>query len=372
MVPVMRLLLALAAGLAACGHGNLTAAEFPAAFAQAYSGPVSRCRLEANYLAQQDLLETRDALSVDLPKAIKLGRAAFDPVQAQACIVALSGRPCARATEVPPSCWNAVRGLVADGGACSWYLECAHGFCSGDNGCPSTCVGALTAGAQCPDKTNNAQCDLRLGIDCIASVCSAPLSAGGTCDETSRCSPGLFCDGVDSKCAPRRNEQVVCAADEECVEGLYCQLTSGGGLCRKKVAPGKPCGEDQDHAASATSECQDGLLCKGFARKPLQAGICSAPGEPGAACAASGDVTGCARGLDCSGSVCTMPPGPGQACFNGTCLRDSAYCDGTGQCRALVADGGACTDPRQCQGHNCDAATGRCLTPEALHACHEP
>lgn len=370
MRPLLTLLLAISA---ACGHGDLTAAEFPAAYAQAYSGPISRCRHEASYLAQRDLADTRDNYAVDLPKAIKLGRAAFDPVQAQACINALNTRGCGRVTETPTACVNAVRGLVPDGGACAWFLECAHGYCSGDTGCPATCVGALGAGAQCPNKTTNAQCDARLGVDCIASVCSPPLTPGVTCDETSRCAVGLFCDSFDSKCAPLLNEQVVCGADEQCADGLYCQLGRGGGLCRKKVLQGKPCGEDADHTQSAESECQDGLVCAGFARKPLQPGVCSTPGDVGARCTPSTNVNGCTLGLNCSNGACALPPGPGQSCFNGTCLEGAAWCDGSSRCQALVADGGACTQDEQCSGRHCDSAgTGKCATPESLHACHEP
>ncbi len=366
-----RILTLFVAGSAACGQGNLTAAEFPTAYAQAYSAPVSRCRHEASYLAQQDLADTRDIFAIDLPKAIKLGRAAFDPVQAQACLNALNGRGCGRVTESPTACVNAVRGLVADGAACSWFLECAHGYCSGDSGCPATCGAALGTGAQCPG-TNNAQCDARLGLECIASVCSPPLTAGLTCDETSRCAGGLFCNSFDSRCAPQSNEQAVCGADDQCATGLYCQFASGGGLCRKKVSLGKPCGEDQDHAQSAENECQDGLVCAGFARKPLHPGVCSAPGEVSAGCTPGSDLNGCAHGLNCSNGTCVMPPGPGQSCFNGACL-DGAYCDGAGHCQALLADGGGCTQNEQCLGRNCDAAgTGKCVTPEGLHACHEP
>lgn len=357
--------------VAACGQGGLTSAEYPGLYAQAYSAPISACRHEARYLAQQDLQDTRDLLATDLPRAIKLNRAAFDATQAQACLAALAGRGCSRVTEVPAVCWNAVRGLVADGGACSWLLECEHGFCSGDNGCPATCGGALTAGAACPGKKNE-QCDARLGVDCVAGVCSGPLIVGAACDSTARCSPGLFCDSVDQKCAPQHYEQTVCGADEECKDGLYCQLTSGGGLCRRQVAAGQPCGEDADHALSATSQCADGLLCAGFSRKPLKAGTCAAPGDLGAGCSASSDVTGCASGLDCASGACAMPPGPGQPCFNGSCLRGTAFCDAGNHCVALFADGTACTDSSQCQSRDCDAASGKCLTPDSLHACHEP
>ena len=317
-------------------------------------------------------MDTRDTLAKDLPKALALGRAAFDTAQAQACLAALSGRGCDRVTQVPASCWNAVRGLVADGGACSWLLECTHGFCSGDNGCPATCIGALAAGAQCPGKRNE-QCDARLGLDCIAGVCGPPIAAGGACDGTPRCAAGLFCDNATAKCAALKNEQVVCAADEECRDGLYCLLSSGGGLCRARVPAGKPCAEDPDHAASAASECVDGLLCAGFSRKPLKAGTCAAPADVGAACAAGSDVTGCASGLNCAGGTCALPPGPGQACFGGGCKRDAAYCDAGNQCAALLADGSTCADSRQCQGRNCDQASGQCLTVDSgIHACHEP
>ena len=363
----------------ACGNGPLTAANFPAAYAKAYSEPVSRCRHQAAFLAQADLAGTQGTYDTDLPKALKLGRAAFDATQAQLCLDALTGRDCDRVNETPTACFNSVRGLVPDGGACSWLFECAHGFCGGDNGCPSKCPGALTLGAECPGK-GNVQCDQRLGIDCIASVCSAPLAVGGTCDESSRCAMGLFCDSFDSKCATKKNEQVVCAVDEECVHGLYCQLSGDAGLCRKKVAQGKPCGDDANHARSAASECADGLLCAGFSLKPPHPGVCSAPGDVGAACTASADVSGCAEGLNCKGGLCALPPNPGQSCFSCVCA-DGAYCDAdpaaascdpAAKCKAVLADGQTCTRSDQCAGRNCDSNTGTCLTPAGIHACHEP
>ena len=357
---------------AACGHGDLTAAEFPAAFAHALDGPQAFCRKQAAYLEQTAEQEDAHTYSDDLPKAIKAGRAKFDPRAARRCIDGLTSRTCDRiATDVLQSCFAATTGLVAAGGSCSWVFECAEGFCTrGDSGCPATCTRAVQPGGTCPGK-QNAQCDGRAGFGCVNSVCVAPLGVGETCSFTSNCQVPFYCS-ASSLCARRGDALASCEQDEQCSPGLYCRVTSAGGLCNKKVARGQPCGEDADHAISADSECADGLLCSGLIQRkgaPV-AGTCVPPGDVGATCNAGADVNGCAAGLNCVSGRCTMPPSSGP-CVNGACLRSAAYCDPSGQCQPRKANGAACKDAHECQSSYCPQASGTCDdSPEV--SCHEP
>lgn len=368
----MKRLCALLLAASACGKGELTAAEFPAAFAHALDAPQAFCRKQAAYLEQKAEQEDAHTYSDDLPKAIKAGRARFDPKAAQRCVDGLSTRGCGRLDPgVLLSCFAATAGLVPAGGSCSWTFECAQGFCvRGDSGCPSTCIPVVAPGGTCPGK-GNAQCDARAGYGCVNSVCTGLLGAGAACKFTSNCDPAFFCD-ASSLCAPRGNELASCEQDEECAPGLYCRLTSSGGLCNKKVARGKPCGEDEAHAIAADSECADGLLCAGFVqRKGSPApGTCLPPAEVGSSCNGAADVNGCATGLNCVSGRCAMPPTSGP-CVNGACLRGEAFCDAAGKCQALKAAGAACADGSECRSNYCPQPAGTCDdSPEV--ACHEP
>jgi|GEM_PF-1708139 len=362
----MRLsLIAVLACAAGCGGGELTAAGYPAAYAKALSAQVTLCRHAAASVAREDEDSVRADFEPDLVKAIKAGRASFDPKAAQACLDGLNApRDCRRPTSRPVACFNAVIGLETKGASCSWLYECVRDFCDSSAGCPGTCPVTLGAGAPCGGQ-GAGECDGRQGLLCIENLCSQLLPAFAHCPGTSFCDVGLYCDDSSSKCMPERSELGACASDEQCQQGLFC----AAGFCRKKVARGLPCGEDSSLAPSASSECQDAFLCAGFSRSPLRPGTCASPGEVGAACVSEAEIPGCAEGLDCAANLCTLPPVSGP-CFRGTCLRGTAFCDDAGQCETRRAAGSACTDYGQCLDGACTA--GSCAPDTALKACHEP
>jgi hypothetical protein len=356
--------------LAGCGSG-LTAADFPASFARTICRLQARCVHFAAFEEQRCEADERALYDPDLDKAIKAGRSQFDAGQAQKCLDGLNAAPCERLSpEVRQACLNAVKGTVAPGGQCNWLYECASGLCSPQQpgACPATCIAPVAEGGTCPGK-NGAGCDDRAGLRCIASVCSKLHSAGSPCTFDGDCAPAYFC-AATGLCAVRGNEQASCGADGECATGLYCQLIDAGGLCRKKVAQGKPCGEDSAHVISVESQCADGLLCKGFSatKTSLTPGVCSTPADVGGACGSG--ISGCAEGLVCASGKCALPPASGP-CAGGTdCLDGVAYCDAAGQCQALKADGTACADKVECRSRFCSAASGKCETMAG--ACHEP
>jgi len=356
--------------MAGCG-GGIVAGDFPGAFAKAVCQQQARCRTAAAYEERLCEDEIAGLYAPDLAKAIKAGRAQFVPGQAQKCLDGISAAGCDRIpADVAEACTNAVKGLLATDAQCNWAYECASGLCIPQQlgACPATCLMPVAEGGTCPAKSG-AGCDDRLGLRCIASVCSKLHSQGQPCTFDSDCAVALYCSAAGA-CEPRGNDQASCNAGNECAAGQYCQLFDPGGLCHKKVAQGKPCGEDQAHAISAAVECEDGLVCMGFTggKGVPVTGTCSAPSDVGGACTTGAGITGCAQGLDCVNGKCALPPSTGP-CVDGECLDGTAYCDSAGQCQSLKPDGAACADGKECQSRSCDSA-GKC--GPAAGACHEP
>jgi hypothetical protein len=372
-----RLLFALAA---ACGHG-LSSDDFPGAFAQAVCSVQSRCRVEGRYLEQDCEKELRTFFAPDLRKAIAARRVAFDAGQAQACLDGLLARGCVtdstgrKSAPAPPlvdqACASAAKGLVAEGGQCFWLYECAAGSCvpAQPGVCPARCIGAVGEGGACPGK-NNAGCDARAGLRCIAGVCSKRHTATQSCVSDSDCAADLFCrDGL--ACALRGNELASCGAQNECNAGLFCDLTASGGLCRRKGGQGKPCGTDAQSLA-VDQECADGLVCKGYtpAKTGPTPGTCTPAGDEGATCFTAASITGCAGGLVCGGGRCALKPISGPCSVRDDCRPHAAFCSAAGQCQALKAAGEACVEAYECESSYCPAASGKC--EEMAGACHEP
>jgi hypothetical protein len=305
----------------------------------------------------------------DLGKAMKAGRARFDPGQAQKCLDGIGAAGCDRVPpEVSQACINAVKGILAVGAQCYWTYECASGLCTPQQpgACPATCLAPAGEGGACPAKSG-AGCDDRAGLRCIGSICSKLHGAGQPCTFDSDCGVAFYCSAAGA-CAQRGNEQASCTGSNECAADQYCQLVASGGLCRRKVAQGKPCGEDQAHSLSAAVQCADGLVCKGFtaAKGGPAPGTCSPPSDAGGSCTAA-DITGCAAGLDCVAGKCAPPPASGP-CPGGECLEGTAFCDAAGQCQKLKADGAACAEAKECRSRFCNG--GKCEVPAG--ACHEP
>jgi len=362
-----RLLLALAA---ACGPG-LSSDDFAGAFAQAVCSVQSRCRVEGRYLEQACEKELRTVFAPDLGKAIAAHRAAFDAGPAQACLDGLLARGCDPAPPlVEQACASAAKGLVAEGGQCFWLYECAAGYCvpAQPGVCPATCTAPVGEGGACPGK-NNAGCDARAGLRCVAGVCSKRHASTQPCVSDSDCAPGLFCrDG--QACAARGNELASCGAQNECNASLFCELTASGGLCRKKGEQGRPCGTNAQSLA-VDRECAAGLVCKGYttAKAGPTPGTCTPAGDEGAPCVAAASINGCAGGLVCAGGSCALKPVSGPCSAQDDCRARAAFCSAAGQCQALKAAGAACVQAYECESSYCPAASGTC--EESAGACHE-
>lgn len=367
----MRFGLILLLSALACGGGSkaptVTAAEFPAAFGKAVCQVKSSCHQEAAYVEAQCEEESSAVYGTDLAKAIAAGKATFDAAQAQACIDGLKARGCGRTPPaVDQACEQAVRGTVAAGGSCNWLYECATGRCEPESAgaCPATCKPVAGNGASCPDPA----CDFRAGLRCIDNVCSALHTAGQKCKSVDDCGVDFYCDATD-QCAARGGELASCEENGQCAAGLFCDVSSEGGLCKKQIAPGQAC--TATSLGAIRNACVDGSVCKGFAftKTASTKGTCTALGDVGAACAATADVTGCAEGLVCTNGKCAEKPVSGSCAQDDDCKEGVAYCDGAA-CQLLKDAGAACADAKECESHFCDPGTAQCV--DTSSACHEP
>jgi hypothetical protein len=357
------LLLAAACG---SGAGTVTAASFPAAFAKAVCEVQAQCRAQARYLEQQCEADAASFYAPDLGKAVSAGKVRFDPQQAQACLDGLRARGCDRTPrEVDQACERAAAGTLAAGASCNWVFECASGRCdpSSPGACPAKCGAAGGEGAAC------GTCDLRAGLRCLESLCSAPHTAGQKCSSSADCTLDLYCDASSGKCAARGSAQASCESGEQCAPGLFCDLAANGGLCTKKFAAGASC-----TAASAEAigpACFQGSVCRGFtfAKGGATPGTCAAIGEIGASCAASAQVTGCGEGLVCSGGQCADKPVSGPCAQPDDCKEGVAYCDGA-QCRLLKTESATCASSLECASRFCEPSLMKCVVKAG--ACHEP
>lgn len=147
-----------------------------------------------------------------------------------------------------------------------------------------------------------------------------------------------------------------------CQAGFWCEMVdlSQTGTCKAVLTAGATC---------EGWSCAPGLICAG------EPATCKALAGEGDACTPADGPTECGEGYHCDTTTkkCVSDPSVGSACASDVfCL--NAYCDETTTpsapvCKALVADGGACTDDEQCGSFSCtsgkcDAAgDGSCLAP---------
>ncbi|MCA1828272.1 MAG: hypothetical protein LC689_15215 [Myxococcales bacterium] len=350
---------------AACGSGAVSQAAFPDAFAEAVCEVQAKCRQQAHYEEQQCEEDAKSLIAPDLDKAVKAGKAAFVPSEAQACLDGLRARGCDLYAPDVAACKRAVKGTLPPGAACSWLYECAAGTCAPDvaGSCPASCKAVSGEGGPC-----DPGCDDRLGMRCIDNVCSRLHTVDQKCGGDSDCAAGLYCDGF-GKCAERAFLQAVCETDHMCADGLWCDRSAEGGLCRAQIATGEPC--TASSAEAILNACVTGDVCKGFtfAKTGATAGTCTPTGEVGAGCVASAQVTGCGEGLVCIGGKCAEKPAGGPCTGGADCKDGVAYCDGA-QCHLLKEAGETCGSDIECASRRCDPATGKCVEVDAL--CHEP
>lgn len=236
--------------------------------------------------------------TTSLGKSIESGRAAFVPAAAATCqanvSAALKARTCPDLLHKPSN--QPPKSIFDEAGGCSEMIvghQDVDAPCSNDYECQDglTCVG-WTSNSDGTCKTPPGE----------GALCGYAIPDGGGFIELvrwgfgthPRCAAGLYCASSALSQGTCRTSKVAdgpCDSDDECAEGLRCQL----GVCgTAQPAPaGAPCKRNPD--------CQDRLYCKS-----ADGGRLCAPREvAGAPC--NGELSSGCQG------ACVEPDGGGAA-----------------------------------------------------------
>lgn len=258
--------------------------------------------------------------------------------------------------------------------------------------------------ARCLDDIAAAPCVDTAGLltdvgDCGAAI-AGTVTAGGACQGSPQCAPGLFCDlaSCPGTCQPRGGTSAACSVDAGCQPGLECRSSACAALpvadqpCDSAFAcaPGFACvipdGEDLGTCRGLSFDARSGEACDplsgtfclhGLAcaeQDPAGAAwLCVAPSTLGQACNVA-VPSACPVGSVCVVAthqvtgICTTLPGEGQACLSGGVIlscREGLACDsGTHLCVRQVDNGQICSVEAQC-AVSCDG--GVCVDPDCTH-----
>jgi hypothetical protein len=206
-------------------------------------------------------------------------------------------------------------GLRADGASCGTDAQCASTYCRGSgvstNGevC-GACAQRVADGAACDPKSPacavTSACIPASGGKTATCMAVVVVDLGGPCDTTHLCGGGAFCDGTTKKCVARADLGAACSIVTDCKTGLACS--------QKVCVTAKKAGESCSVDANDNTDCLQGLYCD------TTSGTCMQPvvGASGAAC---DDIK-----VVCEGS-CEFSSAGGGKCQ--TIVADGAPCNAT-------------------------------------------
>ncbi len=282
---------------------------------------------------------------------------ACNGIDATRCIYALATAACGANT-----CSG---GTATHTGSCDYAGSCI----SATSTCDAYDCGTTACRTTCATST-----DCAAGFRCAAPTCVPRDGLGKACTDATSCASGLFCtDGV-------------CCGVADCGAGKSCALSSGLGVCKKKI--GTACGASTECDSQL---CVDGYCCNAPCTGPCEAcdvsvalGLCvpvtDAPHgarpkcDPGTASERCSATT--CDGTDrkaCNGHVGSAVQCREAACVDGAQTL-AAKCTGLGTCQEVQATHcapyvcgataclSACTTAADCvDGNRCDTATGKCV-----------
>jgi len=209
---------------------SVTAAEFPAAYAQRFCARMSECCMASGGTTTGACEETERAdAQADASEAQAAG-ATFDAPAASDCLGALDEASCSmdfvelRALLRRCDVWL---GGVAPGDACTSGAACAEpgsNVVSGCSGGRCIAVEVLATGSACVPLSSTAICDpLIAECDSATSTCVPLPPVGQPC--TSDCAPGARC-GADNVCSALLSAGDACTLGGECLSDVCA-----GGRC---------------------------------------------------------------------------------------------------------------------------------------------
>lgn len=242
---------------------------------------------------------------------------------------------------------------------------CTADSCDAVTGCKHT---AVTDGTACPADGNPCTLDTCQGGLCnttapASTICRAASCTGGVATQEATCGGGTTCPAATTaSCSPNPCNaagtgcQGVCTVDTDCNIGTpaYCDTLTG--TCIAKKGLGSTCSRN---GMCSNDQCVDGVCCASTCGggNPNDCVVCNA--TPGT-CTPLDGVT-------CSdGDACTQ----GDSCVSGACFGVAKLCDDNNPCTADSCDpvsgcthtpvtgtpcndGNACTTVDTCQAGTC-------------------
>ncbi len=216
-------------------------------------------------------------------------------------------------------------------GQCKYSYECEEGMrCEVGSSCPGSCVPKSAANQPCRSST-----DCRDGMFCseVSQLCALLKAEGEGCtakDGEFQCIEGLSCAG--GKCVKHdslytKNAGETCDESSRCKPGLACALGAEKNECKALAKAGEACAE------AFPSQCEAGLYCSADAFKRKWEGKCESSKAGGGACQADKE---CTVGLACRASACKKLAVVGERCSTNE------------DCVAGSCNRGSCAEPDVC------------------------
>jgi len=190
----------------------------------------------------------------ELAASIRSAAATLDAAQVERCTAATSRQleGCGWVTPVlpnlPEACRNIIQGRLKAGVRCGSSVECQDGlFCRGVG--PESqgiCTAPAAAHTRCEVPADNLAAFTRGEEDprhavcdgfCIKGQCLPFSPAGGSCESSSQCRPGLNCIARHCQGEPLPKIGEPCPDHTACQAGAYCQA----GHCAALKNAGEPC-----------------------------------------------------------------------------------------------------------------------------------
>ncbi len=234
------------------------------------------------------------ACTMSLGKSVEDGRATFVPAAAATCEANVSGAIEARAcsdvrrapSNQPPKsifkdatgCSEVLLGHQAVDAPCANDYECLDGLtCVGwSPKADGTCKAPPGEGAPCGHGVPDGGAFLELvrwgfgthprcaaGFYCASTVfeqgtCRPSKLAEGSCDSDDECAEGLRCQLGTCGTAGPAPADAPCRRDSDCQDRLYCKRADGGKLCAPREVAGTPCSDELGSACQGACVEPDG------------------------------------------------------------------------------------------------------------------
>ncbi len=385
----------VACAAAACGDTTSTsgggatpvtsAQQFEVAFADALCDHLFRCPIsDDDTLYLRTVIGTRAACarfasSVVEPwsylrPALAAGTVRYDAAAGMRCIARLRGMCRTDGLDVEAlaqQCPDVFVGSVAAGGTCHTSFECVpSAYCqraesaTGPSTCPGTCRPRIAAGATCDFDGRRCARPADGWAECRANGDTMP-----TCRAVTVGAPA----GESQPCGyiPVAGRDAVTMVP--CQQGLWCTSRVQAGTCRRPLAVGAPCLDDDDVCAGDALCASAGM---GMPRTCMVIPMRTRVGETCGAtvlalcnptarlrCSSNNGGTCVSTGTGAAGSTCARGDLSFFSCDPGLVCRTNA--GGAPTCQRPGAVGEACDNDGDCASGSCDNVANRC----AARAC---